>query len=219
MPNGSEKAKRQKETEEGLRDAVERGAAGDQPMGFDSKGERIAGTPRKFSRAPEDEGFLLRGTEKAKREMRDRTPMYVTAREQIQKETIGKNILKTVKVDRVGLQTEGSEAMPLSAKGKKIMGAMKKTYGAKKAERVFHASKNKGTISDVEKQRPGNTEFLIPKPGTGSPTEIFEMPEGAPYNPDNYPNDPNYTMIPGSDHSQVEVHLVNIGNGFDESKY
>lgn len=43
--------------------------------------------------------------------------------------------------------------MPLTKKGKKIMGAMKKEYGSKKAETVFYASKNKGTIKGVEKKR------------------------------------------------------------------
>ena len=33
--------------------------------------------------------------------------------------------------------------MPLSKKGSKIMGAMKKEYGKEKGERVFYASKNK----------------------------------------------------------------------------
>ena len=41
--------------------------------------------------------------------------------------------------------------MPLTAKGTKIMGAMKETYGAKKGESVFYASRNKGRISGVEK--------------------------------------------------------------------
>ena len=43
--------------------------------------------------------------------------------------------------------------MPLTEKGKKIMKAMKKKYGAKKAEKVFYASKNKGTIKNVDKKR------------------------------------------------------------------
>lgn len=43
--------------------------------------------------------------------------------------------------------------MPLSKKGKKIMGAMKKEYGKAKAKKVFYASKNKGTIKGVEKKR------------------------------------------------------------------
>ena len=40
--------------------------------------------------------------------------------------------------------------MPMTSKGRKIMRSMRKTYGAKKGEAVFHASKNKGTISGVE---------------------------------------------------------------------
>lgn len=36
--------------------------------------------------------------------------------------------------------------MPLTKKGKKIMGAMKKTYGTKKGRKVFYASQNKGKI-------------------------------------------------------------------------
>lgn len=43
--------------------------------------------------------------------------------------------------------------MPLSKKGAKIKRAMNKTYGPKKAERVFYASKNAGTIKGVEKKR------------------------------------------------------------------
>lgn len=41
--------------------------------------------------------------------------------------------------------------MPLTPKGKKIMGSMKKTYGAKKAKKVFYASRNSGRISGVER--------------------------------------------------------------------
>lgn len=40
--------------------------------------------------------------------------------------------------------------MPLNAKGKKIMKAMKKEYGDD-ADKVFYASKNKGNIKGVEK--------------------------------------------------------------------
>jgi len=43
--------------------------------------------------------------------------------------------------------------MPLTEKGAKIMRAMKGQYGADKGERVFYASKNKGTISGVDKTR------------------------------------------------------------------
>jgi hypothetical protein len=42
--------------------------------------------------------------------------------------------------------------MPLTKKGKKIKAAMTKEYGAKKAEKVFYASKNKGVIKGVEKK-------------------------------------------------------------------
>ena len=43
--------------------------------------------------------------------------------------------------------------MPLTDKGRKIKEKMKKTYGKKKAERVFYASKNKGTIKGVDKAK------------------------------------------------------------------
>ncbi len=43
--------------------------------------------------------------------------------------------------------------MPLTSKGKKIMGSMKKEYGSDKGERVFYASRNKGTIKGVEKSK------------------------------------------------------------------
>lgn len=40
--------------------------------------------------------------------------------------------------------------MPLTLKGRKIMGAMEEEYGDKKGEQVFYASKNKGKIKGVE---------------------------------------------------------------------
>lgn len=43
--------------------------------------------------------------------------------------------------------------MPLTSKGKEIMANMRKTYGAKKGKRVFYASRNKGTINGVDRQR------------------------------------------------------------------
>ncbi len=44
--------------------------------------------------------------------------------------------------------------MPLNTKGKKIMSAMKGTYGStKKAKNVFYASKNAGKIKGVEKKK------------------------------------------------------------------
>ena len=43
--------------------------------------------------------------------------------------------------------------MPLTKKGKKILSAMKKQYGAKKGKQVFYASQNKGTIKGTHKPR------------------------------------------------------------------
>lgn len=43
--------------------------------------------------------------------------------------------------------------MPLTSKGRKIMGSMKSEYGAKKGKKVFYASRNKGTIKGVDKSR------------------------------------------------------------------
>lgn len=41
--------------------------------------------------------------------------------------------------------------MPINAKGKKILGKMKNTYGAKEGKAIFYASENKGTIKGVTK--------------------------------------------------------------------
>jgi len=43
--------------------------------------------------------------------------------------------------------------MPKTAKGKKILASMKRTYGAKKGKQVFHAAANKGTIAGVHKKK------------------------------------------------------------------
>jgi len=43
--------------------------------------------------------------------------------------------------------------MPLTSKGRKIMRAMKSEYGGKRGESVFYASRNKGTISGVERKK------------------------------------------------------------------
>lgn len=43
--------------------------------------------------------------------------------------------------------------MPITKKGKTIMTAMKKEYGKDKGEGVFYASRNKGTIKGVEKDK------------------------------------------------------------------
>lgn len=42
--------------------------------------------------------------------------------------------------------------MPLNSKGRKIMESMKHQYGAKRARRVFYASKAKGVVKNVEKR-------------------------------------------------------------------
>lgn len=42
------------------------------------------------------------------------------------------------------------KSMPLSKKGKKILGAMKKQYGSEKGKKVFYASINKGTVKGAE---------------------------------------------------------------------
>ena len=65
--------------------------------------------------------------------------------------------------------------MPLNTKGKKIMSAMKKQYGDE-AEAVFYASKNKGTISDVEKKRRGGS--LSGGKKFGPPPERGPNPQG-----------------------------------------
>ena len=43
--------------------------------------------------------------------------------------------------------------MPLTKKGKTIKRAMAKQYGEKKGESVFYASRNKGTITGVDRTR------------------------------------------------------------------
>ena len=45
--------------------------------------------------------------------------------------------------------------MPLTTKGKKIMKSMKKQYGKSEGEKVFYASRNKGTIKGVERANKG----------------------------------------------------------------
>lgn len=42
--------------------------------------------------------------------------------------------------------------MPLTPKGREIMAAMRKQYG-KRAEEVFHRSRNAGTITGVDRPR------------------------------------------------------------------
>lgn len=50
------------------------------------------------------------------------------------------------------LQKDTYTGDPLTEKGKKIMGAMKEQYGEKEGESVFYASKNKGTITGVDRK-------------------------------------------------------------------
>jgi|TARA_R100000030_G_C3214978_1_gene114373 hypothetical protein len=47
--------------------------------------------------------------------------------------------------------------MPLTDKGKKIMQSMKRTYGGRKGEQVFYATRNAGKITGVEKKAQGGT--------------------------------------------------------------
>ena len=51
------------------------------------------------------------------------------------------------------LDMVGGDDMPLTDKGRKIKEEMEKTYGKEKAERGFNASKNKRTITGVDKAK------------------------------------------------------------------
>lgn len=55
--------------------------------------------------------------------------------------------------------------MPMTSKGRKIMAAMKKEYGPKQGERVFYASKNKGSIRGVERMMGGGMAKTYRKGG------------------------------------------------------
>jgi hypothetical protein len=43
--------------------------------------------------------------------------------------------------------------VPLTKKGRKIMRAMTRRYGAKRGRSVFYASRNKGRITGVDRRR------------------------------------------------------------------
>ena len=43
--------------------------------------------------------------------------------------------------------------MPLTKKGRKIKRAMTRQYGAKKGERIFYASANKGRVKGVHRKK------------------------------------------------------------------
>jgi len=51
--------------------------------------------------------------------------------------------------------SESHETMPLTKKGKKILGSMKESYGSDKGKQVFYASKNKGVIKGIDKKHGG----------------------------------------------------------------
>ena len=51
--------------------------------------------------------------------------------------------------------------MPLTDKGKTILGKMKEQYGPDKGENVFYASANKGTITGIEKRKQASKGGLI----------------------------------------------------------
>ena len=50
--------------------------------------------------------------------------------------------------------------MPLTKKGKEIMGSMTNQYGAKKGKQVFYASSNKGTIKGDHAKRGGTIKKM-----------------------------------------------------------
>ena len=62
------------------------------------------------------------------------------------------------------------QTMPLTKKGKKIKASMTEQYGSKKAEQVFYASKNKGSIKGVDKKHGGMADMsaapMIKQPQT-----------------------------------------------------
>lgn len=68
--------------------------------------------------------------------------------------------------------------MPLTSKGEKIKSAMKEKYGEKKGEQVFYASKNKGTITGVDKRRGDNDPHLgFADPNPPPVGELRERPD------------------------------------------
>jgi hypothetical protein len=48
---------------------------------------------------------------------------------------------------------EKEDEMPMTKKGRKIKRAMTASYGKKRGERVFYASRNAGTIKGVDRKR------------------------------------------------------------------
>jgi len=67
--------------------------------------------------------------------------------------------------------------MPLTDKGKKIMQSMKRTYGGRKGEQVFYATRNAGKITDVEEKAKGGKvrkASKSSKPKTKSKSRVNE---------------------------------------------
>jgi hypothetical protein len=67
--------------------------------------------------------------------------------------------------------------MPMTKKGREIMAAMKQQYGEEKGEKVFYASRNKGTITGVDKGQSFTVKDGKMKKGTKVPTEKEEEEE------------------------------------------
>ena len=59
--------------------------------------------------------------------------------------------------------------MPLTEKGQEIKANMQKEYGKEKGERVFYASKNKGTITGVDNEVVPNENITTPVSNTMPP--------------------------------------------------
>ena len=58
-------------------------------------------------------------------------------------------IMLTTKIAKL----RGEIIVPLTAKGKKMMSAMKKQYGAKKAKPIFYATVKKKKLKGMEKKK------------------------------------------------------------------
>ena len=71
--------------------------------------------------------------------------------------------------------------MPLTEKGNKILSSMEKTYGPKKGEEVFYASRNKGTVSGVDSKgqimSKDVEESSTPVPATSMPAPDKPAPQ------------------------------------------
>lgn len=63
--------------------------------------------------------------------------------------------------------------MPLTEKGEEIKANMEKTYGPKKGEKVFYASKNAGTISGVDSADRVRTYLDSVRRGDGNAVHNF----------------------------------------------